>query len=679
VAIDRAATLRNAEKLLRQGKLESAIVEYLRLVEDQPQDWNTANILGDLYVRTGQTDKAIQQFVRIADSLSREGFFPKAAALYKKVLKLRPGDEHALIQAGEMAARQGVLVDARAYFRTVAEQRLARGDRAGAADIRVRLGALDPTDFQARRGAARARLELGDEKGALDEFKGMAADLAEKGELAEAVAVLREAAALLPGNEGVQSELFAIYMAAGDLSAARGFAVTPAHFRTLGKAYFSAGHVDDAAELLAAGMVTNDPELILKVAETKLSAGAIEEGVDLLRRLLSGDRASADSITRLGWELAEWAPDTGLRVVELTTETAIREFDWATAAATLQEFVRRVPKHIPALLRLVEVCVDGGLETALLNAQVSLADAYLAIGAAAEARVISEDLIAREPMDPGHRERLQRSLTMLGVDEMTKAVNEASPAEAARVAAVGEGEIPPDDELAEIDGREPAVEQTEIEDGDLDGDQFEYLELTASSIDLEHMFAEVDRLRQDAAPEGVEIDLGVLLDDLEPEPSEPRAQPSGPPGSGSQPDLEEVFERMRVRASSSAGRNSGEQEFERGVALREAGLIEQSIQAFEIASKAPAQRFRAAASIGRIYRERGRILQAIEWLERAAEAPAPTTEASHALFYELADALESAGELARALAVCLELQADAGDFRDLSARIDRLTRTQVRG
>ena len=97
MAIDRPLILRNAEKLLRQGKLQAAIAEYLRVVEDQPKDWNTANILGDLYMRAGQSDKAIEQFVRIADSLSHDGFYPKAAALYKKIIKIRPDDEHALL------------------------------------------------------------------------------------------------------------------------------------------------------------------------------------------------------------------------------------------------------------------------------------------------------------------------------------------------------------------------------------------------------------------------------------------------------------------------------------------------------------------------------------------------------------------------------------------------------
>ena len=54
MATDRAGTLRNAEKFLRQGKLEAAIAGYVRVVEEQPRDWNTANTLGDLYVRAGQ-------------------------------------------------------------------------------------------------------------------------------------------------------------------------------------------------------------------------------------------------------------------------------------------------------------------------------------------------------------------------------------------------------------------------------------------------------------------------------------------------------------------------------------------------------------------------------------------------------------------------------------------------
>ena len=55
---DRVATLRNAEKLLRQGKLALAIAEYVRVLNDDPTDFTTANTLGDLYLRAGKVDKA---------------------------------------------------------------------------------------------------------------------------------------------------------------------------------------------------------------------------------------------------------------------------------------------------------------------------------------------------------------------------------------------------------------------------------------------------------------------------------------------------------------------------------------------------------------------------------------------------------------------------------------------
>ena len=40
MAIDRAETLKKAEKLLRTGKLDLAIAEYVRLVEEEPRDWS---------------------------------------------------------------------------------------------------------------------------------------------------------------------------------------------------------------------------------------------------------------------------------------------------------------------------------------------------------------------------------------------------------------------------------------------------------------------------------------------------------------------------------------------------------------------------------------------------------------------------------------------------------------
>ena len=60
MAIEREEALKKAEKLLRQGKLDLAIAEYAKMIEEQPRDWNTRNTLGDLYVRASKPDQALR-------------------------------------------------------------------------------------------------------------------------------------------------------------------------------------------------------------------------------------------------------------------------------------------------------------------------------------------------------------------------------------------------------------------------------------------------------------------------------------------------------------------------------------------------------------------------------------------------------------------------------------------
>ena len=77
--VEREATIKRAETLLRRGKLADAIAEYVRLVADYPRDWNTINTLGDLYVRAGEADRAVGQFTAVADhraAVERYGYSP---------------------------------------------------------------------------------------------------------------------------------------------------------------------------------------------------------------------------------------------------------------------------------------------------------------------------------------------------------------------------------------------------------------------------------------------------------------------------------------------------------------------------------------------------------------------------------------------------------------------------
>ena len=109
--------------------------------------------------------------------------------------------------------------------------------------------------------------------------------------------------------------------------------------------------------------------------------------------------------------------------------------------------------------------------------------------------------------------------------------------------------------------------------------------------------------------------------------------------------------------------DEAEQQYKRGLALREAGDIDGCIAALQAASQAPRLRFATASLLARIFRDRG-MTPSGRRMVRAGRpgAGARPPEEGHDLLYDLADALEKEGETARALAISLELQADAGDY-----------------
>jgi tetratricopeptide (TPR) repeat protein len=730
VPIDRAVTLRNAEKLIRQGKLEAAIAEFVRIVEDQPNDWNAKNTLGDLYARAGQVDKAIDQFMEIADNLNQEGAVAKAGAIYKKIIKLKPDHERGLWQVSDILANQGLYADARAHLNTLIELRRAKGDTRGALQAKVRLGSLDPEDYDGRMAAASARIEMGDAAGALRDLKEIAGELADKGRQTEAIDVLCQAAKLNAEDEEVREKLLDVYIAAGDYAHAREYATTIEQFRMiaaaleaqgqagdalatlrqaaaahpqdtelaseLAKKFIASGDLATASEYLTVEAAGDDPALLLTVAEMKLRGDAFDEGLAIVRRLLAEDPARREQIALLGWSVAEQKPDAGFGVVEIAADAAVADNDWPGAAAALQEFVTRVPNHIPALMRLVEICVDGGLEATMYSAQGQLADAYIAAGAATEARFIAEDLVAREPWDNENVERFRRALVLLGEPDPDALIAARLSGEEpfmstdlfslSDVEKVEEPPPPSAEEEAESLARLLAT-AAEAEEGPRKSappkpvrrkHEQHHFELSSNAIDLDSILGEFDAPppRAQPAPHDVEVDLSVVLDDIKPRQAPLPAPP--PPEPAPTEDLESVFGGMRDQARRS-GLDDAEKEYKRGLALRKAGDIDGCIEALTKASRAPKLRFATAWLIARLYRDRGMMPQALEWLGRASQAPPSNAEDGHLVLYELADALEQAGESARALAICIELESDAPGYRDVAARIDRLTKVQAEG
>jgi tetratricopeptide (TPR) repeat protein len=606
--IDRGDSLKKAEKALRQGRIDVAIAEYVRLVEDQPRDWNTANTLGDLYVRAGQLDKAASQYIRIADHFAREGFHPKAAALYKKILKIRPEDEAVQLQLAEVSARQGLVADAKSQLNTVVERRRARGDHKGANELVIRIGALDASDYEARLAAARVLADTGKTAEAGVRFRQIADDLFEKGRDAEALTAMREAVRWNPQDLEGRTRLAKLCLTDNDVAGAR--------------------------EYLDKETAGDDPGLLLALAEIELREQREEEAREIISRVLKLDPAKLEPVINLGWAFVQAQPMSAFMCIDEATDVSIAAGDYHTAAAILQEYVTRATTQVPALLKLVEICVDGGLEATMYDAQAQLCDAYLAGGQSAEARVIAEDLVAREPWERAHIERFRQALVMQRVSD-------------------------PDSVIAErLSGQSPFLATDHFAPADIQAD--------AATFATAPPPPPTGAPSPGAKPPGSEVDLTGALQGT--------AKPGGPVPQS----LTQVFRDMRTQAGGADAEDAAEQ-LKLARTYLDTGMTDEAIDALRAAARSPRHRFEAASALARLYRQQNEPGQAIEWFERAAEAPAPTAEDGRALLYDLGVALDTLGETARALAVFLELQADAGRYRDVQARVDRLSRVQTGG
>ena len=613
---DREGALKSAEKALKLGRIDAAIADYVRIVEAQPRDWNSANALGDLYVRAGQVEKGIGYYVRIADHLATEGFYPKAAALYKKIIKFKPGEESALLQLGDIAARQGLLADAKQYFNQLADRRKARGDHKGAAELSVRVGTLDPDDLDARLMAARAAAGMDDATTALREFREVAQRLADAGKDDAHIDVLAEVAALDPDDLDTSATLASAFVARGDLARARPF--------------------------LSPQTAGNEPALWLALAECALVDGKLDEGRAAAMKAIRLEPARREAAVVLGCRLAEHNPEAGYQVIGAVADAAVEGADFAAAAAALHEFVTRVRFHLVALMRLVEICVDGQLEATMAEAQAQLADAYLEVGRGLEARIISEDLVAREPWNRANIERFRKSLVMLGEADPDATIADRlsgdSPFMAADFLDLNEGVdfSSPVDDLAALGDAEPAGKGERKKRGkSSDGNG--------------------------AAPAGAESVVNAVAASEAAEAPRTRTKATRDEAERSSND-EEAAEQYRL-----------------ALTYQDMGMIDDAVSALEAAARSPRQRFDAASMLGRLHLEQQQTGKAVEWFERAAEAPAPTPDAGRALLYDLASTLESAGENSRALAVFVELEAESRGYRDVAARIDQLSKVQARG
>lgn len=153
----KADALRNAEQLAGQGNITAAIAAYRGLLEADPLDFDSMQALGDLYVRAGRIQEALQELARLADRCLALGPPINAAPALKKMLDLDPSNTATRMKLATVYARAGRLEQAQQGFVEAGAMFARKGNFVAAAEAVKKALAINPDNPQAR--AALAALE----------------------------------------------------------------------------------------------------------------------------------------------------------------------------------------------------------------------------------------------------------------------------------------------------------------------------------------------------------------------------------------------------------------------------------------------------------------------------------------------------------------------------------------
>src|SRR3984893_7325472 len=177
----------SAQKYLHQDKVAQAIAEYQNILKHEPKDQVTLMTIGDLYVRRGETFRALEYFERLAQLFLQDGFTTKAIAIYKKVAKLAPEESRPLERLAELYVQQGVLSEARPIYLQLAEVQLKAGHQPQAAALLRKLLEAEPDNLRVHTKLGELQLVMGQQKEAIETFQIGVQRVLDHGDYAETV------------------------------------------------------------------------------------------------------------------------------------------------------------------------------------------------------------------------------------------------------------------------------------------------------------------------------------------------------------------------------------------------------------------------------------------------------------------------------------------------------------
>ncbi|MFT3706793.1 MAG: tetratricopeptide repeat protein [Archangium sp.] len=214
--MDKNKIIEAAAKLVAKGAYDKAIKEYQKVLDADPKDVRIVQKMGELYQKKNDNAQAAHYFTRVAESYTNDGFFLKAVALYKQVLKLDPTLIEINLKLAELHQQLQLMGEAMACYQLVANHYDKQGDTRRSLEVLRKMVDLDPDNVPSRLKLADLYIREGMNGEAVAEFTKAAEHHKRNGRTDDYLRVAERLSSLQPDNLQLAKELAEAYLQKND-------------------------------------------------------------------------------------------------------------------------------------------------------------------------------------------------------------------------------------------------------------------------------------------------------------------------------------------------------------------------------------------------------------------------------------------------------------------------------
>jgi tetratricopeptide (TPR) repeat protein len=675
MSFDKAKAMRSAERFVAQGKLKNAIAEYRAVVDNDPRDIATMNMLGDLYAKNAEKREAVNCYLRVADHYNAQGFAQKAIAIYNKICRIQPDSIEVSAKLAELHRSKGSLSEARSHYMTLADHYKKKGRTLEALAMFKQIALLDPNNTEVCLSLAESYLREGQSDEAVEAYAEAGSRFARLGMHEESIEALM-----------------------------KGYTIHPSDLRVLEGLVREHGALGRAAKgvSLLEEILENEPfnrEVLYLLIDCCIESQNAAQAEAAVIRLVEIEPANYPKFLELiRIYLNESDTNSAARILNMSSEYLLAAGQSDEFGKWISEILEREPNHLTALRLLVRynsyLNDDSGTRLALerLNAAATVAESV------DDERYALTHLSSMRPQETRYKDRLAEINDIYGFEE-PEGLAEASPVQ-----------VEEEDVESHVNVGSPELEtfhsNGQVHDSVLEAEIVDRFADTTAPNEEPTAFHSVDvRIQKEIESikfylENEYIDLAVkalaeLVQEFgeRPEFAEIRSMINGEPfvqvtpqapsvaipqeANGSSIGLDEIRSEFGLDDGDAAG-GDYDTHYHTAVAYQEMGLMEQAIAEFQdaIACTRPddgSRRFFYCANLlGHCFMENGSAKHAITWFARALETPGITDEEQHGIWYELGLAHEANNDQETAAKLFEQIYAENVDFRDVAKRVKDL-------